>query len=319
MAMKLLVGRKLSDAEEDELRSILGAGVLCVANEREDVVALIADAEAYVPGPLGEDVFAAASQLRWVHFLWAGMDGVRSTALLSSDVTVTNSAGAFAVPMAEQAVAVILAFSRGLNVCMRRPWEWREMRTELWGQQQELPGLTLGVLGYGGIGRAAAQRAKAFGMRILAIRSAGQDTDGVAESIWGPDRLDDLLAQSDYLLISCPLTPQTRGLIGRRELALMKPHAVLINLARGAIVDQPALVEALQEGRIGGAGLDVTTPEPLPADSPLWKMENVIITPHTSAHSPHTWECQFALLRENVSRYVRGQKLLNVVNKQTGY
>jgi len=317
--MILVVGRRLSEAEMAELRSILGSGELRVERERARILEQVTDAEAYVPGPWDPEVFGAAERLRWVHFLWAGVERALFPALVESDVTVTNSAGVFAVPMAEHAMAMILALCRGLNRCIRRPGDWAAIRRELSGALGELHGATLGVIGYGGIGRATARRARAFGVRVLAIRSRPGDSDGVADSIWGADRLDDLLRRSDYVLVSCPLNDRTRGLIGAREFALMKPRAVIVNLARGAVIDQDALIEALKEGRIGGAGLDVTSPEPLPPESPLWQMENVIVTPHVSGTAPSTWRYQFDLLRQNVERYVRGEPLLNVVDKKAGY
>jgi phosphoglycerate dehydrogenase-like enzyme len=316
--MRFVLGCRLSDSEIAEVRALVHPHEVCILEPREAAVAELADADVYVPGPWNEEVFAAAKKLKWVHFVWAGLDRVLFSAVINSGVTLTNAAGAFAIPMAEHALAFILAFSRGLNVCARRR-AWRETRSTIGPGLRELGGAVLGIVGYGGIGRATASRAKALGMRVLAIRSREHESDGIAEAIWGPDRLDDLLRESDYVLLSCPLNEATRGLIGARQLGQMKRTAVLINVARGAIVDQAALVAALQEGRIAGAGLDVTAPEPLPDDSPLWDMENVIITPHISAWSPCTWRYQWELMRENLARYVRGDALLNVVDKRAGY
>jgi phosphoglycerate dehydrogenase-like enzyme len=155
-------------------------------------------------------------------------------------------------------------------------------------------------------------------MRVLALRRHPAP-DEFAHEVWGPERLDEVLRECDYLLVSCALTEQTRGMIGARELGLMKPDAVIVNVARGAVIDSAALLDALRERRIGGAGLDVTDPEPLPADSPLWHMDNVIITPHVSGSSPETSRRQFELLEENVRRFAAGEELLNVVDKMAGY
>jgi len=317
--MKVVIGTDLSDKERAELQAIAAPRQVCGLRDRAAIMEAISEAEVYVTGPWSEDMLAAAPGLKWVHFLWAGVDRSLSPALIESDVTVTNSAGVFAVPMAEHVMALMLAFSRGLNVSMRRPHDWRSARKTLWNHLPELGGATLGVVGYGGIGRESAKRAKALGMRIVAVRSRAQEPDDLAERIWGPEGLHELLAQSDYVLLSCPLTGATRGLIGAEELACMRPNAILINLGRGAVVDQEALIGALRDGKIGGAGLDVTSPEPLPAESPLWDMENVIVTPHTSGTSPYTWSRQYELLRDNLSRYVRGEALRNVVDKQAGY
>jgi len=317
--MNIVVGRSLSDAQEKELLSAAGPQRLRVAPERDQVVQAIPDAEAYIAGPWSEDIFAAAQRLKWVHFGHAGVERDLFPALAASDVVVTNAAGAFALPMAEHAIALILAYCRGLHVCIRRPRASRETRARATSRIGELTGATVGVIGYGGTGRAVARLARSLGMHVLAAGSAPRPGDDVAEDIWGPGRLGELLEQSDYVVVSCALTEKTRGLIGRPELARMKPTAVLINVARGAVIRQDALVEALREGRIAGAGLDVTDPEPLPPDDALWDMENVIITPHISGHAPSTSRHVFELMRENIRRYVRGEELLNVVDKQAGY
>ncbi len=317
--MKLLICHRLSDAEKSELSSLAGDHTVSVVENGDRVPTEITDADAYVPGPWSEDVFRSAERLRWVHFLWAGVDRALFPAVVESDVTVTNSAGAFSAPMAEHAVALMLAFSRGLNVSLRQPGDWRGVRRKLWDNLPELAGATVGILGYGGIGQETGRKAHALGMRVLALRTRAQEPDGVAEVIWGEDRLDDLLRHSDYLVIACPLNDRTRGLLGEREFDLMKPTAVVVNLARGAVIDQEALIEALRSGKIGGAGLDVTTPEPLPPDSELWEMENAIVTPHMSGTSPHVWDYQWRILRDNVERYFSGRPLLNVVDKQQGY
>jgi len=321
--VKALIGMQLSGEELASLRSVSASADVLEVEGNEGLLEEIASADLYVPGPWTRDVFQAGKRLRWVHFPWAGLEGVLFPALVESEVVVTNSAGVFAIPMAEHALALMLAFSRAIAFSTRREprelWHEKDSRQNICRRIGELQGATLGIVGYGGIGQAVAQRAKAFGMRVLALRRHPEKTDQWADAVWGLDRLDEILRQSDYLLISCALTPATRGLVGARELSVMKEDAVIINLARGAIVDQPALIQALREGRIRGAGLDVTTPEPLPLDSPMWQMENVIITPHISGMSPQTRHRQLELLRENLCRYTQGRELLNVVDKQAGY
>jgi len=320
--VKIVVAIRMSDEDRAGLAAAVPDENVVVTNTRDEAIRDIPDAEAYVPGPWNEDIFAAARRLRWVHFDWAGIESQMFPALAESDVLVTNAAGVFAVPMADHAIGMMLAVSRALLTCARRPpeqlWHAPGARTRITGQVRELNGATLGVVGYGGIGREVARRAKGFGMRVLALRRRPQ-ADEFADEVWGPDRLDDLLRQSDYLVLSCALTDETRGLIGRRELALMKPGSVFVNVARGAVVDESALIDALQRGHLGGAGLDVTAREPLPVESPLWTMENVVVTPHVSGFSPQTLRRQFALLRENVRRFAAGEPLLNVVDKRAGY
>jgi len=318
--MKVLISGNLSEADRAALQAAAPAAELCVVADREAVTDQIADAEVYVPGPWDAGVLAAAAKLRWVHFRWAGVEGQLFPEARRSDVVITNSAGVFAVPMAEHALALMLALSRRLHRCIGADGEdpWRQTRQAIGRHVLEMEGAVLGILGYGGIGRAAARKARGLGMRVIALRRRPAP-DEHADEVWGPDRLDDLLRRSDYLLICCALTDQTRGMIGEPQLALMKPTAILVNVARGAVVDQQALVEALQEGRLNGAGLDVTDPEPLPPESPLWRMDNVIITPHVSGLGPNTRRRQFELLRDNLRRYAAGEPLRNVVDKEAGY
>lgn len=318
--MRILLGNDVSEEKVKELKEAApGARVDC-ATERAEVLERIPAAEAYVPGPWDEEVFAAAKRLQWVHFRSAGVFRRMFPALVDSDVRVTNSAGVFAVPMAEHALALMLALSRGLQHCARAGGDeaWARAGAAVRGNLRELNGSTLGVLGYGGVGRAAAARARCLGMRVLAVRRHPA-ADDCAEAVWGPHRLHDLLAEADYLLVSCALTEKTRGMIGEREIGIMKPDAVLVNVARGAVVDEPALIQALRDGRLGAAGLDVTEVEPLPADSPLWEMQNVIVTPHVSGGSPETGRRLHELLVENVRRYAAGEPLRNRVDKSTGY
>jgi phosphoglycerate dehydrogenase-like enzyme len=323
--VKVVIGARLSEEDLAALRSAAPNACICVAADREAALAEVPDAQAYVAGHWSDEVLAAGRKLRWVHFMWAGVDGVLSPALAQSDLTVTNSAGVFAIPMAEHAMALMLAFARGVHVCARRRPErapaghddqWRHSIASRLG---ELCGATLGVVGYGKVGSATAQRAKAFGMRVLAVRRRPEEPAELADEVLAPDHLGELLGRSDYVLISCPLTPHTRGLIGQREFASMKPGAVIVNVARGAIVDEPALIEALRAGRIRGAALDATCEEPLPPDSPLWQMENVIVTPHVAGASPQTPRRQMECVRENLRRYAAGEPLLNVVDKRAGY
>jgi len=321
--MKLLLGHALPQERLDELTAAAPVAELVIAEGREAVLREIPDAEAYVPGPWDDEVVDKGWRLRWVHFMWAGVEGQLTPRALEGSFTITNSAGVFGVPMAEHALAMMLCFARGLHVCLRRSpeqlWHRPGGRRSVTEGMRELAGATLGILGYGGIGRETAQRARAFGMRIVALRRRPERGAQFADVVLGPDGLDELLRESDYLLISCPLTPETRGMIGARELALMKPEAVLVNLARGGIVHEHALVAALREGRIRGAALDVTEQEPLPPDSPLWGMENVLITPHVAGTSPRTSRRQFELLRDNMRRFVAGEPLLNVVDRAAGY
>jgi phosphoglycerate dehydrogenase-like enzyme len=260
--------------------------------------------------------------LRWVHTGSAGVRSLLHPELVESDVVLTNSAGVHAPPMAEAVLGMVLHFARGFDFAVRS-----QARRE-WGKQpfecaaaaaREVQGATLGILGYGGIGREVAWRARALGMRVSALRRrAGQAADGV-ELLTGGNALPELLERSDYLVICAPSTAETRGLLGEAELARLRPGAVLINVARGEVVDEPALVAALRSGRLRGAGLDVFAREPLPPESELWSLDNVLITPHVSGTTDRFWRREVDLIVDNVARYLAGEPLRNVVDKQAGY
>lgn len=252
--------------------------------------------------------------LRWMHTASAGVDHILFPELRDSDILLTNASGVFDIPIAETVLAYMLAVVKRLPEFLTQQREHRWQKLPL----RELRGLTVGIVGLGSIGAEVARLCRAFGMRVLGLRRRPAPSD-VADEVLPPEHLHDLLSRSDFVVIAAPLTEQTQGLIGRAELAAMKPTAWLINISRGAIVDEEALIEALREGRIGGACLDVFAEEPLPAESPLWEMPNVLITPHNSWSSPHIEEREIELFLENLRRYVAGEPLLNVVDKQAGY
>jgi len=266
--------------------------------------------------------FASAGRLRWIQLTAAGVGRTLFPELVASPVIVTNARGVHAVSMAEHALGVMLMFARKLHLARdaqaRR--EWGQAR--LWAEAPplgQLAGGTVGIVGFGAVGRAVAERARALGMRVLAVRRHPEGDPAPAESQWGIERLHDLIALSDWLVLAAPLTPETTGVIGPHELARMRRHAVLVNLGRGALVDEPSLVVALSEGRIAGAALDVFQEEPLPAESPLWAMPNVIVTPHISGLGPRFWERTCELFARNLHHWLAGEALENVVDKQAGY
>jgi phosphoglycerate dehydrogenase-like enzyme len=266
--------------------------------------------------------FASARRLRWIQLTAAGVGGVLFPEMVESPVVVTNARGLHAVSMAEHALAVMLMFARKLHLARdaqrRRHWS----QDELWLEPPpfgQLAGSTLGIVGFGAVGRALGERARALGSRVLAVRRHPAGDPAPAHEQWGPERLPDLLQRSDWLVLAAPLTPATRGIIGPPELALMPRHAILVNLGRGALVDEAALTGALTEGRIAGAALDVFQEEPLPEASPLWAMPQVIATPHVSGFGPRFWERTCELFARNLRRYLAGEPLENVVDKQAGY
>ncbi|MDP2481529.1 MAG: D-2-hydroxyacid dehydrogenase [Candidatus Palauibacterales bacterium] len=282
----------------------------------------IRDAEVYAGFGIPRRAFQEARDLRWVHSGASGVGASLFEEMVESDVVLTNSAGLHAEPLAEHALALMLHFSRGLDVAAagKARREWRH--GELAGSDSplvELAGRTLGVVGYGGIGSAVGRRGAALGMRVVAVRRTSTEAPPEVERAWDTRGLPELLGQAHYVVLTLPETDETRGLLGESLLGRLRPDAVLINLSRGGIVEETALARALASGRLRGAGLDVFEQEPLPSDSPLWDLENVVVTPHAGAVSPRYWERETALLLDNLRRYLDGRALVNVVDKQRGY
>ncbi len=282
------------------------------------------DAEVYCGFGVPREIFSLSDRLRWVHSGAAGVGSSLYPEMLESDVIFTNSAGVHGVPVAEHAVAMMFYFARAFDqvAASRRAgrlWD-RDRIAGTPSPVAELFESVVGIVGYGGIGREVGRQAKGLGARVWAMRRrpSGEPPDYV-DRMFGPDGLHEMLAGSDYVVIAVPHTRETDGLIGAEELAAMKPGAVLINVSRGRVVDEDALIEALRARRIRGAGLDVFRDEPLPATSPLWELDNVCLTPHVAGVSPRFWERETPLILENVRRYLSGEPLLNVVDKRAGY
>lgn len=264
-----------------------------------------------------------AVRLRWIHLTAAGVASYLFPALVESPVVVTNARGMHGASMSEHALGIMLAFARKLHVARDAQWTRRWTQDEQFGDTRapfgQLEGGTLGIVGFGAVGRALASRARAFGMRVLVVRRRPAVPPAPADEQWGPGRLGELLERSDWVVLAAASTGETHHVIGAAELARMKPGAVLINLARGALVDEPSLVAALESGRIAGAGLDVFEHEPLPESSPLWTMPQVIVTPHTSGIGPRFWERTCELFARNLRRFRAGEPLENIVDKKAGY
>jgi phosphoglycerate dehydrogenase-like enzyme len=283
----------------------------------------------YLPANLSR-----ASRLQWVQMHAAGVDHVLDHPIMKSDMLLTTASGIHATPIAEYVFASILAFNRRVPRMLyyqsRR--EWPQGRWNLFASP-ELRGSTLGIVGYGSIGREVGRIARCFGMRVVATkRSVSQmrdvgyavqglgDREGVLlDEAFPPDRLSEMLGLCDYVVVAVPLTPETRKLIGEAQLRAMKPSAYLVNISRGGTVDEGVLLRALQEGWIAGAGLDVFEEEPLSSDSPLYDLENVILSPHVAGFTLCYDERASDLFAENLRRYLEGEPLLNLVDKVRGY
>jgi phosphoglycerate dehydrogenase-like enzyme len=278
-----------------------------------------ADAILYAHGKahLLSSVLPLAGRLRWIHSLWTGVEGILSPELLAHPAPLTNGRGVFRWPLADWTVGVMLFFAFDLRRVLQQQEQgvWKPFTSTM------LEGRTLGIVGYGAIGNAVAKRARPFGMRIVAFRRRPElfEPDSLVDRSYGPGELEPLMAASDYVLVATPLTAETRGLIGNAEIAAMKQNAVLINIGRGPVVDEAALVRALQSGAIRGAALDVFDTEPLPAGHPFWGMRNVLLSPHTADRVEGFLIPAFDCFLENLDRFLTGGPLLNIVDKKAGY
>jgi phosphoglycerate dehydrogenase-like enzyme len=293
------------------------------ANDDATLEAALPTVEVAFSWKVKGELLAGAPQLKWIHTPNTGVRELISPELLTSKVTLTNSAGVDARPIAEHVMALALALSRKLHVAAQRQaakqWAQDELALSPPGL---LAGKTLALVGVGHIGKEVARLANAFGMRVVAVRRLGMLTraDPVPDvEVRGVEELTWLLEQTDLLVLAAPSTPSTQWLIDGRSLGHMKPSAFLINVSRGDLVAETALVAALFGGKLAGAALDVTREEPLPADSPLWALPNVIITPHAASLVPDDWQARTILFLDNLRRFRKGQPLQNVVDKEQGY
>ncbi len=302
----------------DDLKSASPAVTLVTAADRQEALAKIVDADAYF-GAAAPELVRAAKKLQWVQVHSAGVENYTFPEMLNSNITLTNCKIIQGPNIADHAMALLLSMTRGLiyAIPQRAGEEW--LRGKFNYGQVELTGKTALVIGLGGIGTQIAQRARAFGMRVVAVDPKDIPITSTVEKIVTPDRLRELLPEADVVFMSAPHTPQTEGMMGAAEFGMMKKGSYFVAVSRGKTYDSNALVKALDEKRLAGAGLDVTNPEPLPKGHPLWKFENVVITPHQAGGSDLVRGRRIALFRENIQRWVAGRPLLNVVDKQKGY
>ena len=282
------------------------------ATQRREIV----DTDALF-GRVSPEIFGLAKRLRYYQSIGAGVDSILTQELVESDVPLASEKGGVGIHLAEHAFALLLALTRGLHTAIRKPDY--SLREPIRIRQLELYDLTMGIVGFGGTGREVARRALGFGMRVLAVDIEDVAPEPGVEAIWKPDRMGDLLGASDAVVICLPLTKATHHLFSRDLFRKMKKTGYLINVTRGAIVYGEDLVKALDEETIGGAGLDVTDPEPLPDGHRLWNHPRAIVTPHTAGGSPRRAGRVVATFCENLRRMRSGKPLLALIDKQKGY
>ncbi len=330
--MKLLLHPEVDDARFQQIRE--AAGAMQVVNTADPASALddIAEADAFF-GKITPDLLAAAERLRWVQSPTASLEHYLFPELVEHPCQLSNMRGLFSDIIAEHVMGYAICFTRNLHLYIRQQLRshWEPIGGEaersdfasgpgvvsaMDRSARHLADCSMGVVGVGAIGSEICRLAHAFGMQLAAVDPVKRELPGILDKIWPPERLPDLLAASDFVVIAAPHTPETYKLFGAEQFAQMKPSAILINIGRGVIVDLNDLTTALQSGEIGGAGLDVFETEPLPADHPLWQMDNVIITPHVAAVSPRIAERHLNTLLENIRRFVKGEEPLTLVDKR---
>lgn len=266
--------------------------------------------------------FALAKKLKWIHGTAAGVEHLMSPELRRSGITVTNARGIHKVPMAEHTIGILIAMARRFPDCFRAQHESHWAQQDLWDapvRPRELGGQTLLIVGFGAIGQELARRIRPFGMRIWAVTRSGGGDSSLADRILPVTELERALPDADFVVLAAPDTPETRHLFGATQFAAMKPASYFVNVSRGTLVDEAALADALAPRKIAGAALDVTEREPLPPESPLWKLDNLLLTPHMSAVSESLWPRQTELLLENLERWFSGRELINLVDLKRGY
>jgi phosphoglycerate dehydrogenase-like enzyme len=306
------VDGSVSEEDKDRIRAVPGVAVTFF-DDRASLEERIAEADA-VAGAIGPEALTRAKDLKWVQSWAAGPDSALYPEMVDSPVTLTSAKGNGAIPLAEHAIWLMLTLNRNAT-------RWLDaQRDHRWDRftHGELNGATCGIIGLGYSGLDLALKAKAFHMHVLGVRRRPQPSPNVDE-VFGPDGLHELLTRSDFVVVTAPFTSETAALLGEAEFRAMKPSAYFVVFSRGGIADEDALLQALREGWIAGAGLDSFELEPLPADSPFWEAPNVICTPHNGATTAATKRRGADIFVENLQRFSEGRTLFNIVDKQLGY
>ncbi len=287
------------------------------SSKKKELDPMLAETEVLFGFIPPQNIITRAPNLKWFQVTSAGVDRHHGTEIWRSNVTITGVSGIHATPISEFVMSLMLMFAKNT------PLGFKMMQTREWVRYRSgtLRGKTVGIIGLGHIGREVARLSKAFGMKVIATRRSAKTGSRAknVDRLWPSSQMKELLAASDYVVLTLPLTPETRHIISDAEFRAMKPTAYIINIGRGPLVDQEALIRALDKKLIAGAGLDVTVPEPLPKDSRLWDFDNVILSPHISGGMEDYMLRATELFCENLKRYLSGKKLLNIVDRKKGY
>ncbi len=317
--MKIVINAGQNEITDDQLlriKSVSEENQVVLSRGREEQLENSIDAEVIL-GAFNREIFEKCNRLRWVQTFGAGVDSVLFDEFVNSEIVLTSAKGTVGTHLADHAWALLLGLLRGIGRSVReKTWSNAlSIRSETW----ELGGRTLGIVGLGGTGLEVAKRANGFGMTSIAIEPEEIGTTDFVQEIWKPDRFYEFLERCDVVVICAPLTKATRGMFDQEAFRRMKTHSILINVTRGPIIQEQALLEALDQKLIGGVGLDVTPGEPLSSESRLWNMSNVIITPHAAGGSPLRMDRTVDLFCENLRRFIAGIPLVAQINKQNGY
>ncbi len=314
----LIISNKLFHIRAEDIEQIKAAasGYTVTYVRDSDVTQEMVEKAEIIFGFLKPEQFAAAKTLQWLQLPSAGADYINHNLFYNKDLRITNSSGVYGLPIAEHVFSMILSFNHNLQSYAYhkadRKWSRIYEAKDFWGS-------TVGIIGLGDIGSGVAVRAKAWGAKVLAVKRTITERPEYVDELYTLEEIDEVLKQSDYVVLCLPGTAKTRSVITEERLRLMKPDSFLVNIGRGSLIDQEALIKALRENWIGGAGLDVMEPEPLPQDNPLWELPNVIITPHASGYSPTNDRRHFKIFYDNLKRYLEKKPLNNMVDLKEGY
>jgi len=314
-ALNILVTNSLADRHIKAIKTVAPDSTIISCSEQQ-ATEHMADTDILLTwGTLDlRPLYSTASKLKWVHALSAGVENLIFPEIKSANTLLTNSKGIHGIPVSEHVLAMMLAFTRGLNLFIRQQTQkhWKRLPVS------EIYDKTIGIVGLGSIGREIAKKAKGMGMQVVASKQT-MTTELFVDKLYTPDQLHELLAISDFVVIALPLVEETKNLFTIKEFSAMKSSAYFINIARGAVIKHDDLVTALEQDLIKGAGLDVFEYEPLSETSPLWDMTNVIITPHLAALSPNYLDRAIKLFADNLSRFIQHKEMLNIIDKDKGY